>query len=60
MKIALLNISRFGIDSQLNCSNMLEDGVIMSAFKIICAARYCSLESLSILAQDVEPHVWLP
>ena len=31
----------------------------MSAFKIIRAARYCSLESLSILAQDVEPHVLL-
>ena len=32
----------------------------MSAFKIILAARYCSLESRSILAQDVEPHVLLP
>ena len=60
MKTALLYISRFGMDSQFNCSNMYEDGVIMSAFKIIRAARYCSFESLSILAQDVEPYVLLP
>ena len=55
-----LYISRFVIGSQLNCSNMLEDDVIMSAIKIIRAARFCSLESLSILVPDVEPNVLLP
>ena len=50
-------INRLGIDIQLYCSQMKEDGVIKSAFKIVRAARFCILETRSILVLDVAPNV---
>ena len=60
VKTALLYFNRFTIGSQLKSLNISADGVLQSAFYIIRAARFWSLDILSRLDGEVAPHTTDP
>ena len=56
----LLYIKRLGTERHSSLSNMIVEGVIKSAFKMIWAARFCNLERLSIFAAVLFPQMLQP
>ena len=60
VNIALMYIKRLGTESHSSLSNMIVEGVIKSALKMIRAARFCNLERRSIFAAVVFPQVLQP
>ena len=55
VKTALVYCNRFTIGSQLNSLNISPEGELKSAFKIIRAARFWSLDILSRFDEEVAP-----
>ena len=60
VKTVLLYFNRFTIGSQLNSLNISADGALKSAFNIIRAARFWSLDILSRFDEEVVPHTTDP
>ena len=43
-----------------NCWNIVADGVVYSARRIMRAARFCNLQHLPMFVLDVDAHVMYP
>ena len=60
VRTALLSLWWFAIVDHPSSLIILEDGVSKSALRIMRAARFCSLDNLSMFSLDVDPQVLEP
>ena len=57
---ALLKFILFGTENQPSSLNIVSDGVLNSACKIMRAARFCNFDRRSICVPAADPHVREP